>query len=337
MTSQRRMPAEWEPHSGTWVGWAHNPETWPGCLPEAEAEFQTLVETIAQSETVHVLVHDAAHRAEVAARLGTANVKLHEVPTNDAWLRDTGPSFVHGGAGDLVAVDWGFNAWGGKYEPFDSDAAVAARIAALCGARHERAALTCEGGALEVDGEGTLLATRSSVLSDTRNPGITPERAALELELRLGVSRTIWLDAALAGDDTDGHVDNIARFVAPGRVVIAQAHDPAHPNAEILRACRDALAREHDAHGRPLEVIDLPLPPPIEYQGTALPASHVNFYIANDRVVVPCFGTASDARALDILAKCFPGRRIVGISGRVLVRGLGGPHCLTQQQPRAAR
>jgi agmatine deiminase len=334
MSARRRMPAEWEPHAGTWLGWAHNPETWPGCLEEAQAEYQTLVETIARSEPVHLLVRDAAQRAEIARRLGSANVQLHEVRTDDAWLRDTGPSFVHDGTGGLVAVDWGFNAWGGKYEPWDSDAAVAASIARIAGARHERAALTCEGGALEVDGEGTLLVTRSSVLAESRNPGITPEAAARELERRLGVTRVIWLDAALAGDDTDGHVDNIARFVAPGRVVIAQAHDPGHPNAEVLRACRDALARERDAAGRPLEVIDLPLPPPMEYQGMALPASYANFYVANDVVVVPCFSAASDARALDLLAKCFPGRRIAGIPGSKLVIGLGGPHCLTQQQPR---
>jgi len=329
------MPAEWERHAATWLAWPHNPETWVDCVDAAEAEYQGLVEAIAQAEPTHVLVKDAEHRAAVAARFRGKSlpIHLHVVPTDDAWIRDTGPTFVHDGKGGLSAVDWGFNSWGGKYPPWDRDAEVAGHVARLASARHLRATLTLEGGALEVDGEGTLLATRSSILTPTRNPGRAVESVEEELRQRLGVTQIVWLDAELAGDDTDGHIDNVARFVAPGRVVCARVLDPAHPNHAILEECRATLLGSRDAHGRALEVIDLPLPPAIEVDGARLPGSYVNFLIANGRVVMPSFGVASDARAAEILAKCLPGRDVVSVPCLTLVRGFGGPHCLSQQQP----
>lgn len=328
------MPAELEPHAATWVAWPHNPETWPGCLPEAEAEFEAILAALAASEPVRVLAQGEAHAEAVAARTCRhSSVSIHVAPSDDSWLRDTGPTFAIDAEAGLVAIDWTFNAWGGKYPPWDRDDAVAARVAALAGCPALRPGLVVEGGALEVDGSGTLIATRSSLLDPRRNPGL--DRAELERRLGalLGVTRFVWLDGAIAGDDTDGHVDNLARFVAPGRVVCAREDDAGDPNHAPLEACRRALERARDARGRPLEVIDLPMPAPVAAGGDRLPASYANFYVSNRAVLVPTFGVPTDAAALDRLGDLFPDRDVVGVRCRALVRGLGAVHCLTQQQP----
>lgn len=326
----RRMPAEWEPHAATWVAWPHSRETWPSCMPEAEAEFEGLVRALAQSEQVQVLVRDDDLRGEVRARLGelaaSGRVHLHTVATDDAWLRDTGPTFVHDAESGLVALDWTFDSWGGKYPPWDRDAAVAERIAALAGATHRRVDLVVEGGALETDGAGTLLA--SAALADARrNPGI--ERADVERVLQdlLGTERILWIDGAIPGDDTDGHIDQIARFTAPGRAVCTRALDRDHHDREPFEYCRQRLL-EAD-----LDVVDLPMPPPLEVDGAELPASYANFYIANAAVLVPRFGVPTDVDALDLLARLFPTRKVLGVPSRTLLHGLGSLHCLTQQQP----
>jgi agmatine deiminase len=340
------MPAEWEPHAATWLCWPHNPETWPGCMAEAEHEFTGFVAALAACERVEILVQSAEHGADVRERLGSADVRegtgstgvrLHVVPTNDSWLRDIGPTFVWraqaGGGRELVAVDWIFNSWGGKYPPWDLDDAVAGAIAGLAGAARDRSVLTLEGGALEVDGEGTLLATRSSVLNPNRNPGWSREAAEAELRARLGVTQIAWVDGALPGDDTDGHIDQLARFVDPGRVVSIRTRDPGHPAAAALAECRKQLEGVRDARGRTLEVIALPVPDPIETPEGLLPASPLNFLIANGAVLVPVFQAESDAEALRALAALFPRHRIVPIPSRTLSRGLGSAHCLSQQQP----
>jgi len=248
------------------------------------------------------------------------------------WLRDIGPTFVRGSSG-LVALDWTFDAWGGKYPPWDRDDAVAAQIAKLVGVNVERPGIVLEGGAIEVDGEGTLLATEPTLLDPKRNPGIDVraiDAAVLEL---LGVRKTIWLGDGIEGDDTDGHIDDIARFVAPGRVVCARESDPRDPNHAPLEDCIARLRSSHDSAGRALEVIDLPMPPPVFAGGDRLPASYANFYIANSAVLVPVFGGVTDEQALRVLRPLFPGREVVSIPSRSLVRGLGAVHCLTQQQP----
>ena len=327
------MPAEYEPHAATWLVWPHNPETWPGCLAEAEAEYAELVRALAASEPVHILVQSQRHRDAVARRL-PAPARLHIVQSDDSWMRDIGPTFVECAAGGLIALDWTFNSWGGKYPPWSRDDGVAARVAVLAGARQLRPGLVVEGGSLETDGEGTLLATRSSLVDPRRNPGLG--QAALEARLAplLGIERFVWLDAELAGDDTDAHIDNIARFVAPGRVVCAQETRRSDPNHAPLEACWRALGEASDARGRGLERIALPMPAPQTSGGLRLPASHANFYVANRAVLVPTFGGASDREALTVLGALFPGRDAIGISARTLVRGLGTLHCLTQQQPR---
>jgi agmatine deiminase len=323
------MPAEWEPHAATWLVWPHNRETWPGVLEQAEREYRALVEALARSEPVHVLVQDGAHGERVRARLGSIAAQLHVVPTNDSWMRDIGPTFVLDGAGGRLAIDWTFNSWGGQYPPWDLDDAVAARVARLAGVRALRSEWVIEGGALEVDGSGTLIVTEPSVLDPRRNPGRTKrEFEALAAEL-LGASRVVWLDAILSGDDTHGHVDDIARFVAPGRVVCARGSDPGDPDFAPLERCASALAKH-------FQVIELPLPAPVEADGERLPASYANFYVANRAVLVPVFGDPADARALAVLAPLFPGRDLVPIPSRALVRGLGAVHCLTQQEPAPA-
>lgn len=336
MTSRMRMPAEWEPHAATWLAWPHAVTTWPGCLEDAEREFEFFVRTLARFERVALVVQSEAHRAAIASRLGAivadGAVRLHVIPTDDVWMRDIGPTFVRGAAG-LVALDWTFNAWGGKYAPWDRDDAVAARVATLVGVACERPGIVLEGGAIEVDGEGTLLATEPTLLDPKRNPGIEkPAIEALALEL-LGVTRMIWLGDGIEGDDTDGHIDDIARFTSPGRVVCAREPDPRSPNHEPLEDCRARLLAARDAAGRALEVIDLPMPETVLADGAPLPASYANFYVANGALLVPVFGGPADARALAVLRPLFPGREVVGIPSRALVRGLGAVHCLSQQQP----
>jgi len=336
MTSRLRMPAEWEPHAATWLAWPHAVTTWPGCLDAAEREFEFFVRALARFERVSLVVQSAAHRDEIAARLGAivsaGTVRLHVIPTDDVWMRDIGPTFVRGAAG-LVALDWTFNAWGGKYAPWDRDDAVAAQVATLAGVACERPGIVLEGGAIEVDGDGTLLATEPTLLDPKRNPGIDkPAIEALALEL-LGVRKTIWLGDGIEGDDTDGHIDDIARFVAPGRVVCAHEPDPRRANHAPLEDCRARLLAARDAAGRTLEVIDLPMPATVFADGAPLPASYANFYVANGALLVPVFDCPADERALGMLRPLFPGREVVGIPSRALVRGLGAVHCLSQQQP----
>ena len=332
------MPAEWEPHAATWLAWPHAETTWPGCLADAEREFETLVRALARSERVELLAQSDAHAAALRARLGelarSGAVRLHVIPTDDVWMRDIAPTFVRDGAGGLLALDWTFNAWGGKYAPWDRDDAVAARVASLAAVTRERIALVTEGGALEVDGQGTLLVTEPTLLDEKRNPGASREGIEKQLGELLGVRRVIWLGEGIEGDDTDGHIDDLARFTAPGRVVCAREPDPRDPNHAPLEECRARLAAARDAGGRPLEVVDLPMPPAVRAEnGDRLPASYANCYVANRAVLVPTFGAPSDARALETLGPLFPGREVIGIPSRSLVRGLGAVHCLTQQQP----
>ena len=332
------MPAEWEPHAATWLAWPHAETTWPGCLAEAEREFEALVRALARSERVELLAQSDAHAAALRARLAegvaAGAVRLHVIPTDDVWMRDIAPTFVRDGTAGLLALDWTFNAWGGKYAPWDRDDAVAARVASLAGVARERIALITEGGALEVDGQGTLLVTEPTLLDEKRNPGVSKEGIEKQLAELLGVRCVIWLGDGIEGDDTDGHIDDLARFTAAGAVVCAREPDPRDPNHAPLEECRARLAAARDARGRPLDVIDLPMPPAVRAEnGDRLPASYANFYVANRAVLVPTFGAPSDARALETLTPLFPGREVIGIPSRSLVRGLGAVHCLTQQQP----
>jgi agmatine deiminase len=336
-----RMPAEWEPHAATWLAWPHNPDPWPGKLPLIPPVWVEMVRALAPGETVNVLVNEevpAAAVQEQLARAGVAmaNVRVHELPTNDAWLRDSGPTFLtRAGAGgiDLAAVAWEYNAWGGKYPPWDRDARVGRRIAELVGAPVFRPGIVLEGGAIDVDGRGAVLTTEACLLNPNRNPHL--DRGAIEQRLRdyLGVHRVLWLGDGIAGDDTDGHVDDLARFVAPRTVVTVVEHDRRDENYEPLRANHARLVEMADEQGEPLRIVTLPMPAPIVHDGQRLPASYANFYIGNRVVLVPTFAQSSDAVALEILRSLFPGRTVVGIHAVDMILGLGAFHCVTQQQP----
>ena len=331
------MPAEWEPHSATWLSWPHNPQTWPGVLGAAESAMVAMVAALGESELVRINVLDAAHERHVRRLVGSGvprhRVAFQHVPTDDAWCRDYGAIFVVNDRQEPLALDFGFNAWGGKYLPCDRDAAVAASMAAALGVPGFVPDMVLEGGSVDVNGAGALLATEQCLLNPNRNPNL--DRAGIEVRLQyaLGARQVIWLEGGIEGDDTDGHVDAVARFVSADRVVAAVEADSTDANHGPLRANRTRLADARLSAGQRLEIVDLPMPEPLYWQGRRLPASYLNFYAANDVVLVPRFGCRQDDLAVETLRECFPGRRIASIDCRHLVIGLGAVHCLTQQVP----
>jgi agmatine deiminase len=338
-----RWPAEWEPHRATWLAWPHKEASWPGILERIPPLFVEMVRALTTGERVEILVRDEADEARVRALLesaavGSSRVGLHRIPTDDAWIRDHGPTFVlrpTGGA--LEAVDWGYNAWGGKYPPWDQDVKVAGRIAELLGVERHDGGMILEGGSIDGDGDGTLLTTESCLLNPNRNPELSREDIEERLRRFLGARRILWLGDGIVGDDTDGHVDDLTRFVAPGIVVTVVEDDPADANHRALEDNLRRLETMEDARGRRLTVVKLPMPAPVVWEGQQLPASYANFYVGNAVVLVPVFADPRDDEALDTLARLFPGRRVVPIPARDLVWGLGACHCLTQQEPAAGR
>ena len=335
------MPAEWEPHQGTWISWPHNRDTWPGKFDPVEPVMVEAVRALAPGETVHVNVLDAAHEAHVRGLLAGVEgpVVYHHIPTNDAWCRDHGAVFVvrrEGHRRKLAAIDWGYNAWGGKYPPYDLDDAVPRQMAEVLGVPRYEGGMILEGGAIEVNGAGLLLTTASCLLNPNRNPGIP--RAAVERKLKemLGVTKILWLPCGdLAGDDTDGHVDNLARFVSEDTVLASWTEDPADPNHAPLAENFAYLQAATTTDERPLHVIPLPTPAPVFYGEHRLPASYANFYIGQEVILLPTYHDPRDRHAKDLLQHHFPTRRIVGIDCTDLVWGLGAFHCLTQQVPLA--
>jgi agmatine deiminase len=338
-----RMPAEWEPHAATWVAWPHRRDDWPGKFEPVPWAYVEIVRRLHQGERVRVLAL-ADEEAQAREMLGRAGVDLSQVDfipfaTDRAWTRDSGAIFVKDRAGRLAALDWHFNAWA-KYDDWHADDRVAGQMAGRLGVPCWRPArggrrLVLEGGAIDVDGAGLLLTTEECLLSpvQARNPGLTREDVEEVLRDYLGVRKVLWLGRGIAGDDTHGHVDDLARFVAPGAVVAAVEKDPGDENFEPLRENLERLRGLTDAEGRPLEVSTLPMPAPLFFDGQRLPASYANFYICNRRVLVPTFNDPNDRRALAALAGLFPGREVVGVHAVDLVWGLGTLHCLTQQEP----
>ncbi|MBW2712872.1 MAG: agmatine deiminase family protein [Deltaproteobacteria bacterium] len=335
-----RWPAEWEPHAATLLSWPHNPDTWPGCLAEAESEFIEIVRLLAEHETMHINVLDAAMRERVESSLAGRGVdgsslQFHEIPTDDAWIRDHGPIAVARG-NEIELLDFEFNAWGGKYPPWERDNAVPARLAAALGLPGRSLPWVLEAGSIDGNGAGCILTTESCLLNANRGEDRSREAMERRLAEALGARQVIWLADGIEGDDTDGHIDDIARFVGPKTIAAVLEEAEADPNAAALRANWERLqgARTHD--GDFFELVALPMPPPVEVRGSRVPASYANFYIANSVVLVPVFGAPSDKRALGILRECFPGREVVGVPSRSLVAGLGAVHCLTQQLPQAS-
>ncbi len=335
------MPAEWEPHAATWLAWPHKEESWPGNFAPIPKVWVEMVRALAPHEHVNILVNDDSAAATVRALLHAAQVpvqavSLHLIPTNDAWARDHGPTFITrrvDARSELAAIDWLYNAWGGKYPPWDLDDVVPQQIAPLLGIQLFEPGIVLEGGSIDVNGRGTLLTTEACLLNPNRNPQLS--RAQIEQYLKdyLGIRHILWLGEGIVGDDTDGHIDDLARFVDPTTVVTVLEHNPRDENYDRLQANYERLRRMTDQDGRALRVLTLPMPEPVFYEGQRLPASYANFYIANGVVLVPVFNDPNDAAALRTLQDVFPHRRIVGIQSRELVWGLGAFHCVTQQQP----
>jgi agmatine deiminase len=343
------MPAEWAPHRATWLSWPHHEPDWPGKLGPIPWVYAEIVRVIAAHEPVEVLCHDdavcAAARDALDAHGVTADhVRLHVVPTDRVWLRDSAPTGIVGADGGVTLVNWAFNGWA-KYDNFGRDLGVGAAMARITGLPLEQPArpdtggrLVLEGGGIEVNGEGVVLVTEEWLLSDTqvRNPGFGRREYEDAFATWLGAPHTVWLGEGCVGDDTHGHVDDIARFVGPDTVVLAVEPDPADDNhARAL----DNKRRLQQASGRdgigPLRIVDLPYPRPVVMRGERLPASYANFYIGNGFVVVPTFNDPNDRVALNTLAELMPGHEVVGVHAVDLVWGLGTLHCLTQQEPAA--
>lgn len=359
MTSPRdagfQQPAEWAPHEAVWLAWPSHAELWTDALADAQREFVGLCGAIAdvdptrgeaRGERLEILVRSddderAAREALAAHGVLEARgaVRFHRQAYGDVWLRDTLPIFLRDASGTLASARFTFNGWGGKYE-LEGDADLAARVQSIVGAEVRAFAmpLVCEGGALEVDGEGTVLTTEQCLLNPNRNPSL--DRAATERALSeaLGATKVLWIREGLLNDHTDGHVDTIARFVAPGVVVCMRPSGEDDPNAAVLDEIARDLAAMVDAKGRRLQVIRLPSPGRVEDEdGAIMPASYANFYVGNTTVVVPTYGTAHDDDAVRELAPLFPGRRVVGRSARTILEGGGAFHCITQQQPERSR
>jgi agmatine deiminase len=341
------MPAEWETHEATWIVWPHRRDDWPGKFAPIPWVYAEIVRHLHRSERVRILVDDLEAEQRAKRILSKSGVNLTQVDffqfaTDRSWIRDYGPLFVAMPDGSVGLTSWHFNGWA-KYEDWQRDAAVSAQIRKALNVpgwepHWAGRRIVLEGGSIDVNGHGLLLTTEECLLSpvQARNPGL--DRADLEqlLGKYLGVQKTLWLGRGIAGDDTHGHVDDIARFVGPRTVVAAVEPDRADANFEPLKENWDRLRAMMDTEGRPLEIIALPMPEPVIFNGQRLPASHANFYIANDRVLVPTFNDPSDRKALATLAEVLPDRTVVGIHAVDLVLGLGTLHCMTQQQPRAA-
>jgi agmatine deiminase len=335
------MPAEWEPHRGTWLSWPHKEASWPGGFEPVPDIFAQIVAHLAPHEEVHINAGDAELEASAREALRRADVPLsritfHRHPTNDAWCRDHGPIFVERverGQRTPVILDWGYNAWGNKYPPFDLDDVVPTRIAAELDLPVMAPGMVLEGGSIDVNGAGTLLTTEQCLLHPNRNPGLS--RADIEAALGdfLGARHVLWLGLGIEGDDTDGHIDDLTRFVDERTVVTVVEDDPRDSNYQPLKDNLDRLRGMTDQDGRPLRVVELPMPPALYRDRQRLPASYANFYIANGVVLVPGFEPARDERARAVLQEVFPGRRVSVIDCTDLVWGLGAIHCVTQQWP----
>ncbi len=351
-----RMPAEWEPHSATWIAWPHNRDDWPGKFGPIPWVYVEIVRLLSRVERVEILVDGGKAERQATEQLDRAGVNLdqvgfHRVKTDRVWTRDSGPSFVvkptiEPGAPDALAlVDWEFNAWA-KYDNHLLDRKVPRAIGKILDRKRFKPhfdpgdgtvpiRVVLEGGSIDVNGRGTLLTTEECLLSDVqaRNPKLDLAGIEKILADNLATPHVVWLDKGIVGDDTHGHVDDLARFVGPSTVALVVENDPADENYALLQANRERLRSATDQDGKPLEIVELPMPRPVVFEGTRLPASYANFYIANGLVLVPTFNDPADREALAILASLFPGREVVGIHAVDLVWGLGTLHCMTQQQP----
>lgn len=342
------MPAEWQRHAATWLSWPKDPLTWPDRVPLVEEIFLQMMTALAPNEIVNLLVDDAETEARVRNRCtfpAASNIRFWQLQTVDSWIRDYGPNFLVGtrpesGTPSLAYNDWTFNAWGNKYEELKRDDAIPALLEPELRVPRFAPGIVMEGGSIEVNGAGLVLTTEQCLLNPNRNPDLSQSAIENHLKSYLGVEKILWLGEGIVGDDTDGHIDDIARFVAPSTIVCAVEDDPADANYSLLQDNLRRLQLATDLAGRNFEIVTLPMPGVVAAAEDSspraldrLPASYANFYIANNVVLAPIFGHENDKRALDTLQRVFPDRRVVGINCEPLVWGMGTIHCVTQQQP----
>jgi agmatine deiminase len=334
-----RMPAEWEPQTAVWLSWPHKRASWPRRFRPVPYVFAEIVRQISRREQVRIncaaLLQPRAKRLCAAAGADMVRVAFHDHPTDDAWCRDHGPIFVKNDrTGEIAVTDWAYNAWGDKYPPYDLDNQIPPRIAKRLRLRRFVNDMILEGGSIDVNGEGLLLTSEQCLLNENRNPRLT--RAQIEQNLKdwLGVAAILWVGDGIVGDDTDGHIDDVARFYRADGFVTCVERNRRDPNHRILCAIRERLSTFRTPAGRRFDVVELPMPEPFGFDGQQVPASYANFLVVNGAVLVPQFRQKKrDAEAREVLGHCFRGREIVGVDCRDLVWGLGTLHCISQQQP----
>ncbi len=341
--SNFRHPAEWEKHEATWLSWPWNPETWDeSLLPQVWKNYAQFVAVVAEGEKVNIQLKDKALE-ELAVkylreeRASLSNIQFHYHPTNDAWCRDHGPDFlVNPASGEKLILNWEYNAWGGKYPPFDGDNLIPVKIAEATGYPKVDIDFVLEGGSLDFNGKGTVLTTENCLLHPNRNPNYTKEQIEELLKERFNVEQVVWLQDGIVGDDTDGHIDDITRFINEDTVVTVVEEDPEDVNYAPLQENLERLKAVRLPDGRSLNIVELPMPKAIHYGDIRIPASYANFYICNSAVVVPMYADMADEEALAILQDCFPDREVVGVNSLAITVGLGSFHCLSKQEPKVS-
>jgi len=333
------FPAEWAKHTATWLSWPHKEESWPGKIGMIYNRYVEFIKVLTEGELVRINVVNEqmmafAKQQLLAARVDLTKVEFFEFPTNDAWCRDHGPAFlINSDTKEKVIVDWGYNAWGDKYPPYDLDDVIPTKIGAQFGLPVYHPGIVMEGGSVDFNGKGTVLTTTACLLNKNRNPHLTQRQIEEYLQNYYGVEQVLWLGDGIIGDDTDGHIDDITRFVNEDTVVTVVEENENDENYNILQENLQTLKTMRLLNGKPLNIIELPMPDPVIYDNQRLPASYANFYIGNAAVVVPTYRCSKDEKALEILQQCFPDRKVVGIDSTDIIWGLGSFHCLSQQEP----
>lgn len=335
-----RFPAEWEEHEATWLSWPHKEESWPDKLEEIYPYYCEFIKVLSESEFVRINVVDEEMRKFAMDCIMQSGANLENVeffihPTNDAWCRDHGPAFLINPEAEQkkVIVDWGYNAWGDKYPPYDLDDDIPTKIGEEFDIPVFYPKIVMEGGSVDFNGKGTVLTSKSCLLNPNRNPHLTQEQIEQYLRDFYGVEQILWVDDGIVGDDTDGHIDDTIRFVNENTVLAVVEDNPEDENYAILQRNLEQLKEMRLPNGEPLNIVELPMPDPVVWDGQRLPASYANFYIANKSVIVPTYQCEKDAIALEIIQKYFPDRKVVGIDSTEIIWGLGSFHCLSQQEP----
>ncbi|TWJ02565.1 agmatine deiminase [Mucilaginibacter frigoritolerans] len=333
------FPAEWAKHTATWLSWPHKQESWPGKIGMIYHRYAEFVKALTEGELVRINVGDEQMKAFAKQQLQMVGVDLTRVEffdfaTNDAWCRDHGPAFlVNQNTKQKVIVDWGYNAWGGKYPPFELDDVIPTKIGEHFGLPVYHPGIVMEGGSVDFNGAGTVLTTTACLLNKNRNPHLNQQQIEEYLYNYYGMQQVLWLGDGIVGDDTDGHIDDITRFVNEDTVVTVVEENKNDENYHILQENLQTLKTMRLLNGKQLNIIELPMPDAVIYDDQRLPASYANFYIGNTAVVVPTYRSKNDDKALDILQQCFPERRVIGIDSTDIIWGLGSFHCLSQQEP----